>query len=352
MIEQRLRVAVVGTGGIIRGYHLPALRNDVRVEIAGAANQHFDSLNLMAKEEGISKLYERFEDLAADSSIGAVVIGTPNYLNAKLSIMLLQSGKHVLCEKPMATSLEDAQQMVDESEKSGCLLMIAHVWRSDPDMQWLKAIVESGTLGEVYKVKLHAVSAGWGPPAGSWRTRKELAGGGALTDVGVHSLDTLAFLFGDRLCARRVFARTSNRFMNMEVEDSAVVLIECADGMVVTMDAGWYEPNVQSLHGAVELYGDKGFARILPADLRVSEDVSRSRLPPPPERRHHVALSMYVDQMRNFIDAILNGEKPVCGPRDALASIELLDAAYRSAELGEIVALSLRERQKGGREWN
>jgi predicted dehydrogenase len=303
-------------------------------EAVAVANEHPESMKRLARDFGVSKAYDVFDDLAQDPEIDAVVIGVPNYLNGPLSIKFLRSGKHVLCEKPMALSSEEAKEMIRASEESGNKLTIAHVWRSDPEVRWLREVVRSGKLGRIYKVKLHAVSAGWGPQRGSWRTQRSLAGGGALTDVGIHSMDTLSFLFDDGLELRRVYCRTENVFLDADVEDSATVLMEFQNGMTVSLDAGWYEPNVQSLHGAVEIFGDKGYARTLPTQLRHECDGLHGRFEPMPPREAHVSFSMFQYQMNHFIESVLEDKESVCDGRDALPGIRWLEAAYKSAETG------------------
>ena len=190
-----MRFAVLGTGNIIREFHLPALIQNTRAHVVAAANLHPVSLEALAKSFRITKTYTNFDLLAEDSNIDAVVIGLPNYLNAPVTIKMLRAGKHVLCEKPMARTVAEAEAMVEAAGRSGKKLMIAHVWRSNEEMSWLRGIINSGKLGRIFKCKAHAVPAGWGPPPGNWRILAELSGGGAFADVGIHSVDTLSFLF-------------------------------------------------------------------------------------------------------------------------------------------------------------
>ena len=184
----KARIAVIGTGKIIREFHLPALIQNSRADVVGAANLRSASLETLAKSFGITKTYTDFDLLAQDTDIDAVVIGLPNYLNAPTTIKMLRAGKHVLCEKPMARTVAEAEAMVEAAENSGRALMIAHVWRSNKEMHWLRDVITSGKLGRIFKCRAHAVPAGWGPQTGSWRTQAELSGGGAFADIGIHSV--------------------------------------------------------------------------------------------------------------------------------------------------------------------
>ncbi|MBI1918896.1 MAG: Gfo/Idh/MocA family oxidoreductase [Planctomycetes bacterium] len=253
-----VRVGILGTGGIVRAFHLPALVADPRARPVALGNLHPASLEALAREYGIEKTYLDFERLARDPEIDAVVNALPNFLHAPVSILMLQAGKHVLCEKPMATTATEARAMVAAADAAGRTLMVAHVWRSHPQVRWLRDVVASGRLGKVFKVKAHAVVAGRGPPLDSWFVQPEFAGGGALADVGIHSIDLISFLFGDRLEPVNVSARLGNYFQRLAVEDTADVRVEFDGGLVAEIEAGWFHCHAQAPHGAIELFGTEG----------------------------------------------------------------------------------------------
>src|SRR5947209_11631088 len=115
-MTDRLRIGVLGTGAIVREFHLPALLDNPRVEVVALGNQHATSLERLARAHGIQKTYTDFSVMAADREIDAVVNALPNYLHAPVSIEMLQAGKHVLCEKPMAMNVAEAQAMLAAAE--------------------------------------------------------------------------------------------------------------------------------------------------------------------------------------------------------------------------------------------
>ena len=153
----------------------------------------------LACDYHIEKQCTDFDLMARDPEIDLVIIALPNHLHAPVTLLMLQCGKHVLCEKPMATTVSQARAMADAANAARRKLLIAHVWRSNSEVLWLREIVRAGAIGTVNKVKAHAVVSGRGPAQDSWFVRPELAGGGALVDVGVHAIDTISFLFDDRL---------------------------------------------------------------------------------------------------------------------------------------------------------
>ena len=256
----RLRCGVLGTGSVVRDFHLPALAANPRARVVAIGNHRATSLEPLARRFEIEKTYTDFDLMARDPDIDLVINALPNYLHAPVTISLLQCGKHVLCEKPMAMTVLQAEAMAATADAARRKLMISHVWRSNAEVQWLREIVRAGAVGTVNKVKAHAIVAGRGPKLDSWFVRPELAGGGALADVGIHVIDTISFLFDDRLNPVKVTASTANRQRALDVEDTAKVMIEYDNGIVAEVEAGWYGEHVRDPHGAVELFGTAGYA--------------------------------------------------------------------------------------------
>jgi predicted dehydrogenase len=340
-MTDRIRIGVLGTGAIVREFHLPALLGNPRVEVAALGNQHPASLEHLARAHGIKKTYTDFSRLAADPDIDAVVNALPNYLHAPVSIEMLRAGKHVLCEKPMAMNVAEAQAMLAAAAAAQRKLVIAHPWRANREYAWLRAVVEAGTVGAVIKVRAHAVLAGGGPPPTSWFVQPEFAGGGALTDVGIHSIDTISYVFGDRVHPVTVFARTGTHFQPIPVEDTAAVLLEYDNGMVAEIEAGWHHAYASSPLGAMELFGTEGYARTFPNEAHYSMGGVRGIQPPSlPASASHIGPAMYAAQIDRFLDCLLQDTPPACDGRHGLMGMRVLEAAYRSARSGEAVSLT------------
>ena len=333
----KVRIGVLGTGIIIRDYHLPVLKRHAQAEVVAAANLHAASLERLAEEWGIDRTYTDFGAMASDPEIDAVVIGLPNYLHAPVTVQMLEAGKHVLCEKPMAMSVEQAETMVDASRRTGRKLMIAHMWRFDREIAWLRDLVAGGSLGRIVKAKSHAVWLYDGPPAGSWFVTPGYAGGGALADMGIHSIDTLRYVLGN-VQPRRVFATVGTFFEGIQVDDSATVLVEFEGGIAGLIEAGWYHLYADGLEGYTQVYGTRGYARALPAELHHYVEgawsVTRPRMP---ERAQQCDLPMYQAQMDAFLSCIVEDREPSPGGDDGLWAMRVLDAAYHSGETGQVV---------------
>ncbi|MFC2023825.1 Gfo/Idh/MocA family protein [Chloroflexota bacterium] len=335
----RVTVGVLGTGVIVRDYHMPCLRSNPKAEVVAVGNLHTDSLQAMATDLRIPKIYDDFEVMARDEEIDAVVVALPNYLHAPVTIQMLEAGKHVLCEKPMAMSVAEAEEMIEASRRSGSKLMIAHMWRFDREVLWLRNLVASGTLGKVIKAKSHALWLYEGPQPDSWFAQRRFSGGGALADMGIHSIDTLRFVLGGAR-PTKVFANVGTHFEQIELEDTATLLIEFEGGVAALVEAGWYHLYGDGLEGYTQVYGTKGYARALPSELHTHvEGVWSVTDPVMPKRSQQCDLPMYQDQMDHFLTSILTDSQPSASGEDGLWAMRVLEAAYRSAESGEAVSI-------------
>jgi predicted dehydrogenase len=335
----RVRVAILGTGIIVNDFHMLTLQNNHRAEVVAAANLHSESLGRLSRRFNIPRTYTNFTEVAQDPDVDAVVVGLPNYLHAPVTIEMLEAGKHVLCEKPMALSVAEAEAMVAASQRTGSKLMIAHMWRFDPEILWLKSVVASGQLGQVFKAKSHAIWLYEGPAPGSWFVTPQFAGGGALADMGIHSIDTLRFVLGGARPVR-VSAIVGTHFQNMKMDDTATVLLEFEGGIAGLIEAGWYHLYADGLEGYTQVFGTKGYARALPSELHTYvQGVWSVTHPKMPERKQQCDMPMYQAQMDHFLDCVLEGRNPSPSGTDGLWAMRVLEAAYRSAEVGETIVI-------------
>jgi predicted dehydrogenase len=255
---------------------------------------------------------------------------------------MLEAGKHVLCEKPMAMTVAEGEQMIAAARHAGRKLMIGHMWRFDRETIWLRDLIASGGLGKIFKVKSHAIWLHAGPLPGSWFVTPEYAGGGALADMGIHSIDTLCYILGGAR-PTKVFANTGAHFQDIPLDDTATVMLEFEGGVVGLIEAGWYHLYADGLEGYTQAYGTKGYARILPAELHISiEGIWSVTKPHMPPRRQQTDLPMYQAQMDHFIDCILQDKEPSPGGEEGLWAMRILEAAYRSAQMGQAVEIRVK----------
>jgi len=310
-----VRVALFGCGWIQDFHALGVLAHGD--EIVAVANHREESARAFAERYGIPRVTTDWEALAADPDVEAAIVSTPNALHAPQSVALLQNGKHVLVEKPMATSVSECDEMVEASRATGASLMVAHCWRFRDEVIAMRDRIASGALGVVVKTRGYGVHAGWGPSG--WFTDGSLAGGGALVDMGVHAIDTARFLLGDPV-PERVCAAIGTRYAHgrYEVDDDGILLITWSNGTNSVVESGWWQPYLGGLEADTEVYGTAGYARIWPPD-------------PPADDYEHCTQPMYSSQVAEFLDAIAEGRQPRPSGEDGRIVMQVVADAYRSA---------------------
>lgn len=297
-------------------FHARAVLDHPMGELVAATNWREESLARLAGRFDIPRTTTRWEELAEDPSIEAAVIATPNSLHGPQAIRCLSAGKHVLVEKPMATSVAECDAMIGAARGSGAFLMVAHCWRFRDEVRAVQDRIAAGELGEIVKTRGYGVHAKWGPSG--WFTDPRLAGGGALVDMGVHAIDTARFLLGDPMPAR-VCATIGTRYGPYEVDDDGILLISWWNGTNSIVESGWWQPHMGGLEAETEVYGTKGYTTIFPWAQ------------PPSENYEHCTQPMYTAQVGEFLDAIAGNREPRPNGEDGRVVMQVAEEAYRSA---------------------
>lgn len=266
----------------------------------------------------------------------AVVVCSENVRHREHVELLAAAGVHVLCEKPLATSVEDATAMVKACEAAGVHLMVAFPVRFSPVFAALRQRLDDGQLGRICAVT--GTNNGRVPGGRAWFTDPDLAGGGALTDHTVHLADLMDALLGGAR-PRSVYAQASNVLHpELRVETAGLVSIEYPGGIVATIDCSWSKPDGYPIWGGLTLQvvGTAGAAD-LDAFAQLVTGFSQSR-------GAAVNLSYGVDTdallLAEFVDAIREGRTPQPDGYVGLRTVEIVEAAYASAGSGEPVTLS------------
>lgn len=330
------RVAMIGSGYISR-VHAQAARA-TGAEVVAAVNWRPESLAAYAQDLGIARTYPSTMDLLADGDFDAAVICTPNALHAAQALQLLNAGIHVMVEKPMAVSVAEATAMHQVAIYNHRMLMVAHCWRFDAEAQLLRAYVADGDLGRIVRTRGYGLHTHWSP--GGWFAQKELSGGGALMDMGVHAIDTVRFLIGDPRPSS-VYARISASYGQYNVDDTCMIMIGWEDGATSYIETGWRQPHSDGPTAATQLYGTDGFGQLFPTYLRVRKHGRLTEVRPGfPVRQDHAQPAMYERQMAHFLDSIATGKQPSPGGTEGLEVMRIVDAAYESARSGTVVQLA------------
>jgi predicted dehydrogenase len=331
-----MRIAFAGTG-YINKIHAQAAQN-LGLELAAVVNHQTHSMIEFSKQFGITRQYEDMETLLQNGDVDALIIGTPNYLHGPQTIAALNAGVHVMVEKPMSMNEREAEQMCDAAQESGALLMVAHCWRFDPEVLWLKE--QSSKLGKIVRTKGVGAHLAEGPSG--WFTQKELAGGGALVDMGIHALDTARFLLGDPKPVA-VYAKLGTYYKDFDVDDTGVIIVEWDNGSTSYFESGWWQPHADGPEAATQLYGTHGFGQLFPTRLELPNiqeqkiDVIDSDFPFP--RESHSPQSLYDTQLEYFVKCVEKKEAPNPGGLEGLMNMKVIDAAYESSRTGKVVEI-------------
>lgn len=335
-----MKLALTGTGYIAK-IHAQAAKSLPGVGLTAVVNHRPGSRAAFAATYNVPRQYRTVEDLLTDGGIDALVVCTPNALHAPETIAALHAGVHVMVEKPMALHAGEAQAMLDASEKSGAKLMVAHCWRFDDEVRWLRQQLDDRRIGRVIRTKGIGVHTYWGPSG--WFTQQALAGGGALADMGIHAVDTVRFLLGDPHPVS-VYARIGTYYGDYDVDDTGVILVNWDNGVTSYLESGWWQPHADGPEASTQLYGTEGFAQLFPTYLkrpnreRTAVEVIDSGFPK--ERDPHCLQSMYDRQLASFIACIQKDSTPVPGAREGLVNMRVVDAAYESARTGQVVEIA------------
>jgi len=329
-------VALIGSGYIAH-YHARGLRELPGIELRALCSLDGEAAEQFAKEYGIEEVTDRIDGLQERDDIQAVVISTPNKFHAPYAIEFMKNGKDVFVEKPMAVSAQKGSEMIDCSRRTGQILMIGHMWRFDTEVNYIRDLVQSGKLGEIFKTKGYGIHVNWGP--GGWFVDKDLAGGGSLVDMGVHAIDTVRYVLGDPQ-PKEVYAKISTRFGDYQVDDTSVVIITWDTGTVSIIESGWWHPHADAPEAGTQVFGTLGYASLFPTGykLKVGEDMKET-IPEMPERKEHCDQVMYTRQMKHFIECIRTRSESTESMIQGHMALKIMDAAYESARIGEVVRL-------------
>jgi predicted dehydrogenase len=335
-----IRVAIAGAG-FIADIHAEALKNEKDVELSAVVEKFTDKGQAFAQKHEIPHVFSSVEELIASKTTDALIIGTPNFLHAPQAIAALNAGMHVMVEKPMSMSVEEAEEMHHASQKNGTTLMIAHCWRYDEEVNWLKEQVENGKLGKIFRTKGYGSHEYWGPEG--WFTQKELSGGGALVDMGIHAIDTARYIIGDPEPVS-VYAHIDTLFGEYDVDDTGTIIIKWNNGVVSYIECGWWQPHMDGPEASTQIYGKKGFGSIFPTKVELPDYQKESleviddgfEFP----RKDQCPQIMYDQQMSHFINCIKNHETPLSDAIKGITNMKILAAAYESAEKQQVIFLN------------
>ncbi|RBW70890.1 Gfo/Idh/MocA family protein [Bacillus taeanensis] len=339
----KLKIGVIGCGSIAQHRHLPEYAFNKEVELTAVCDLNEARAKEVAEKYGV-QAYINYEELLNSADVDAVSVCTPNYLHASISIAALNAGKHVLCEKPMATSKEEAEAMIEAASKSGKKLMIAHNQRFVKSHQKARQLIENGEIGKIYSFRTafgHGGPEGWSVEGKEgWFFQKEKAFVGAMGDLGVHKTDLLRYVLGEEIVEVGAFVETSAKDF-ADVDDNAVCVLKTESGIVGTLAASW--AYVGKEDNSTIIYGEK-------AVLRLEEDPNYSLVV---QYANGEVVNYELGKIQSneeggqqnshvveqFVDAVLNDKEPLVTGEEGMKSLAVILAALESNETKTITQI-------------
>ena len=334
MAKKTLRVALVGVGAAAQINHLPVLKKLEDVELAALCDRDPEKTSRVAQKFGVPTSYTRFEELLNDDSIDAVDITTPNYLHAPMAIAALEAGKHVLCERPLARSADEAEAMAKAARKSDRLLMCAVQHRFRPDAQLLRKFVDKGDLGDIFLAKGGWLRQKTEWDSDEWRAQKRESGGGVVLDLGFQMIDLALWVLGD-VKAESVTASV-HRTKKGDVEDSATAFLRLDSGATLTLELTW-GLLMEKDFAYLNLFGSGGAALLNPFRVHKGMHGTLVNVTPTLETSRNQYRQSMEAQIQHFADAMRGAKNPMGLVSEIVPVMELVDAIYRSAEQGREV---------------
>ena len=347
MTDNIVRVGIIGAGSIADYAHVPGYRAQSGVEIAAVCDVVPGKAAQFAKDHDIPRAYDSHLEMIEKERLDAVSVCTPNFSHKQTTIDALEAGLHVLCEKPIAMNLAEGQAMEAAARKAGNVLQIGLHWRFTAEAQVLKRFAEAGDLGDIYYGEATYLRRrgipGWGV-----FTQKKFQGGGALIDIGVHTLDQTLWLMGNPrpvTVMGATYAAFGHRpevvsegqhwdAAKFDVDDMGVGMVRFANGATLYLRASW-AANIEKSYSEQKLLGTLGGASKSPLKIYTEKhgalvDITPTGLP---------EVKAHFKEIEHFVACVRGETACMVVPEQVLDVQAILDAIYESARTGHEVRL-------------
>ena len=351
---EKLRVAIIGCGGIsnchMQGYKaLPEL-----CEVVAVCDLDEEKVTKYAAKYGITHFYSNYDEMFKGEKIDAVSVCTWNASHKGAAVAALKAGCKVLCEKPMALTAGEAEEMYDLSKATGNLLMLGFVRRFGNDANIIKKFVEGGTMGDIYYAKATYLRRSGCP--GGWFGDKRYSGGGPLIDLGVHVIDLVRYLSGspkpvsvygvtyNNLGDHRAgggqswVSTTKGHTFTYDVEDFASAMVRFDNGLTLSVEAS-FNLNLKQDRGDIELFGTKSGVKLDP-QIEFFTDMNGMFVDVKPFGNSALSFDgLFNREIAHFVDCCLGKCECISPAEDGVTLMKILDAIYESARTGHEVVI-------------
>ncbi len=332
-----VNVAIVGLGWIAQVVHLPILEKIPEASVVAVCDADKARARYVSDKHGIKNVYTDIDQMLKQDNIDAVHICTPTDSHAPAAITCLQAEKVVLVERPLARTYDEAARIVKAADKANKKLMVGMNSRFRPDAMILRSFIEAGELGDIFYTK-----GGWLQRTSNrktWRTRKEIAGGGVIIDTGIVMLDMSLWMMGypdiERVSAMVYYHETEH------VEDSGVVILRMKNGATITIEVSW-SMHIEDDIFYCNIFGTNGSARLNP--LRLNKQLHGNLVnmtPAKVEKPQSLYKRSYENEIRHFIGAVRGLHPIISTGAEALQRMKIVEAIYESANNRQEVVVNV-----------
>ena len=351
------RVAVIGAGSIAKYSHVPGFQRLPNCEVVAICDVNEARGRALADALKVPRTYGDYKTMLAEVKPDIVVVATPNTFHKPMSIAALEAGANVLCEKPLALTYADAVEMFDVAARAGRTLTAGTHFRFTPPMQVAKQQADAGFFGNIYAARTVWQRRNGIPGYGSWFTNHDLAGGGALLDIGIHALDRALYLMGypkPVTVSGATFAEFGPRGLGLggwgsdifipaagaryDVDDFAWAFVRFENGAILNLQVSWASNYPETF--MTEVFGTEGGGYIAGRDKVELYTMLNKQEVSIQTPLHEAKVGSYFQLIENFVRA-LDGDKTADIPtrEQALTSVQIIDAVLRSAAAKREVAI-------------
>lgn len=350
----KIKIGIIGVGNI-SNCHIQAYQKNPDVELYAFCDINEKQLKEMAEKYHVERTFTDMNEMLKLKELDAVSVCTWNSAHAPCAIAALNAGKHVLCEKPMSVSEEEAKTMKEAADRNGKLLMIGFVRRHGNDCKILQDFLRQDYFGDIYYAKATYLRRNGNP--GGWFGDKSRSGGGPLIDLGVHVIDLVRYLMGNPKVVS-VYGTTFQKLFNRknikgetfyssvgktkddicDVEDLASAMIRFDNGAVLSVEAS-FSLNIKKDEGKIELFGTKGGAKLDP-ELEMYTEINDYLADVQLDTKTALDVDgLFEGEINHFVDCITKGTACIAPAEDGIELMRILDAIYESARTGHEVVL-------------
>lgn len=329
----KLRIAIISFEHMHAYSYAAALQHLEGAELVAIADSDHQRLDeLKERFSFVSGFYSDYIHMLDHAEIDAVIITTNNRDHLPVALESAKRRKHVLCEKPLAPTVEDSQKIIDAAKDAGVTLMTAFPVRFSPSIARLRELVQSGQLGKV----IGASTSNHGSMPGGWFVEKELSGGGAVIDHTVHVVDVLRWVLDDEVeSVHAEFAKLLHP--ELKVEDVGQLLMKFRKGTVVSLDTSWSRPKSYSIWGDVkiDIKGTEANVSVncFPQQIHHYDDSAMRH------SGYNAGEDLDLLMIEEFLAAVKQKREPLVTGEDGLRAVQVAQAAYRSGEARKPVAV-------------